>query len=105
MAVEHPLPGLGARVGETDAVDNVVEAALQQLEEVGAGDAGHPAGHAKVVAELTLEDAVGLASLLLLPELESPVGDAATALRLVPRGLAALLHAALGREAPLALQE
>src|SRR5205085_8284270 len=69
-AVGDQLTGVTAGPGEAGAVDHVVEAALQQLEQVVTGLAGATRGLGVVVVELLLEDAVGVAGLLLLAELQ-----------------------------------
>ena len=67
--------------GEPGAVDHVVEAALEQLEQVVAGLAGTTRCLDVVVVELALEDAVRDARLLLLTKLEEVLAllDAAAA--------------------------
>src|SRR3989337_1117494 len=67
--------------GEPGAVDDVGEAALEQLQQVVTGLAGAAGGLGVVVVELLLEDAVGVAGLLLLPQLEEVLAllDAAAA--------------------------
>jgi hypothetical protein len=65
------LAGVPAGPGEAGAVDHVVEAALQQLEQVVAGLALATRGLDVVVVELPLEHAVGVARLLLLLELRA----------------------------------
>src|SRR3954451_768785 len=81
VAVHDELTGVPTGAGEAGPVDHVVEAALQQLQEVVTGLAGTPAGLGVVVVELLLEHAVGEAGLLLLPQLEEVLAllDAAAA--------------------------
>src|SRR5581483_4671515 len=70
QAVAHELPGLGPGAGPAAAVHDVVDPQLEVAEQVVAGDA-RAAGRLLVEpAELPLHDAVGVAELLLLPELE-----------------------------------
>jgi hypothetical protein len=64
--VHDQLAGVAAGPGEAGAVDDVVEAALQQLQQVVTGLALPARGLGVVVVELLLEDAVGEAGLLLL---------------------------------------
>src|SRR5262249_15328823 len=66
VAVPHELPRLGARGGEAEPIDDVVESALEELEQRLAGHAARTVGHLEVAAELALEDAVDAAELLLL---------------------------------------
>ena len=80
--VAHELARLGARGGEAHAVDDVVEAALEQLQQVLAGGARAARRLAVVVAELALEHAVHAAQLLLLAQLQAVVGQALPALAL-----------------------
>src|SRR3954451_24981713 len=70
VAVRHELARVTAGAGEPGPVDHVVEAALQQLEQVVTGLAGTTRGLGVVVVELLLQDAVGEAGLLLLTKLE-----------------------------------
>jgi hypothetical protein len=70
VAVGHQLAGVATGPGEAGAVHDVVETALQQLEQVVTGLAGTTRGLGVVVVELLLEDAVGVAGLLLLAELQ-----------------------------------
>src|SRR5918994_114860 len=74
VAVRDELAGLAARPGEAGAVDHVVEAALEELQEVVAGLALATAGLLVVADELLLHHAVGEASLLLLTELQQVLG-------------------------------
>src|SRR5919112_386697 len=70
VAVVDQLARVAARPGEAGAVDHVVQAALQQLQQVVTGLAGPPRRLVVVADELLLEDAVGEAGLLLLAELQ-----------------------------------
>src|SRR5690606_20594218 len=70
VAVAHLLPGGVTRLGETGAVDDVVQPALQDLEQVLTRLARPAVGLDVVVVELLLQHAVDAAGLLLLPELE-----------------------------------
>src|SRR6478752_9492982 len=81
VTVRHELTRVATGPGEPGAVDDVVEAALQQLEQVVAGLAGATRGLDVVVVELTLHHAVGEASLLLLLQLRAVLAllDARTA--------------------------
>jgi hypothetical protein len=71
VAVAHELTSLRARGGEAHAVDRVVEAPFEQLEQRLAGDAAGAVGHFEVAAELIFEHAVGALDLLLLAQLHA----------------------------------
>ena len=67
VAMTYDLPPLIAGLGETQAIDDVVQPHLQQAQEIVAGDP-LPAHRLLVVApELSLQHAIGSAALLLLP--------------------------------------
>src|SRR6478735_6044879 len=70
VTVRDELAGVAARAGEPGAVDHVVEAALEQLQQVVTRLALPTRGLGVVVVELLLEHAVGETSLLLLAELQ-----------------------------------
>src|SRR5919107_1668773 len=70
VAVGDQLAGVAAGPGEAGAVHHVVEAALEELQQVVTGLAGTPRRLVVVPDELLLEDAVGEAGLLLLAELQ-----------------------------------
>ena len=74
VAVGHHLTGSGAGGGKVEAVDDVVEAGLQQLQEDIAGHAATAGGFLIVLAELTFEHAVHEAELLLFSEHDTVVG-------------------------------
>ena len=80
--VAHELARLGARGGEAHAVHHVVQAALEQLQQVLTRRAGLARRFLVVVAELPLEHAVHAAQLLLLAQLQAVVGQALAALAL-----------------------
>src|SRR5690349_13054719 len=69
MAVRYQLAGHVAALSETGAVDDVVQAALEQLEHGLTGTAVLAGGLFVVAVELPLQDAVDPAGLLLLPDL------------------------------------
>ena len=105
VAVADQLPGLAARGGEAEPHQDVVEAALEQAQQVLAGDALLAAGLVVVVAELLLEHLVVAARLLLLAQLVAVLGLAHAAAAVLARRVGAALDAALVGEAALALEE
>src|SRR5436190_11417893 len=104
VAVRDELACLRAGLREARAVDGVVEAPLEVLEQGLARGALHLGRVLERVLHLTLEDAVHAARLLLLAQLEREVGDLAAALLVHARRRAASLERALGH-ALLALEE
>jgi hypothetical protein len=99
VAVAHELARLGARRGEAEPVHDVVEAPLEQHEQVLAGAALHVQRLVHRARELLLEQAVLAAHLLLLALLHAEVGEARAALAVLSGRIAAALDAALGGEA------
>src|SRR5690606_30046253 len=79
MAVVDELPSLRPGGRQARSPDDVVQAALEDLEQVVAGDTGTPLGHLVVAPELTLQNAVHDTELLLLPELDLVVALADSA--------------------------
>src|SRR3990170_3189389 len=73
MAVVHQLTGLRSSLGKTSAIDDIVEAALENAEKVGAGDACLLGRLLVVPAELPLEDPVHGTELLLLAQLDEVI--------------------------------
>src|SRR5882672_6799458 len=80
--VAHELARLGARRGKAHAVDDVVEPRLQELEELLARGARATRRLLVVAAELALEHPVHAAEFLLLPQLQTVVGQPLPALAL-----------------------
>ena len=74
VAVGHQLTGLAAGHGEAQAVHHVVQAALDQGQQVLAGLAGHTGSLLIVHMELLLHDAVDKLDLLLLGQLKGILG-------------------------------
>src|SRR4051794_21776249 len=105
VAVADELPRLPARSGETEADEHVVEAALEEREQVLAGDAGLAGGPLVVVAELLLEPAVVPPRLLLLAQLHAVLGLLLPSAAVVAGRVRAPLDAALVGQAALALEE
>src|SRR5690606_10653398 len=94
------LPGGGESRREAQAVDHVVEAALQDLQEALAGAAPRLAGKVQVAAELALLHAVEELELLLLQELPPVLAHpAAGAVSVLSRRIGALQRRALRRAA------
>src|SRR5258708_28356548 len=94
VAVVDELAGRRAALGETEEVDDAVEAGLEELEEALAGDAALLLRDGEGAAELALEQAVDEAELLLLGEADGILGELAARLRAVLAGreIAALKH-------------
>src|SRR5262245_3059718 len=106
MTVAHELSRLGPRRREAKAVDDVVEAPLEKLQERHAGDPARALGLLEVGAELILEHAVNALDLLLLAQLQAVARQLRlTRLAVLPRREVALLDRALLRVAALALQK
>ena len=86
-------------LAEPEPVDDVVEPALELLEQHRAGDALGALGALEVVAELGLEDAVDAARLLLRAQLDAVVARLAAARQPVLSGeqTAALVERAVGQ--------
>ena len=74
--VRHQLARFGAGGAEAHAVHDVVQAGLEQEQQVGAGVALAAVGFLEVAAELALQDAVHALDLLLLAQLQAEVGGA-----------------------------
>ena len=70
VTVGHQLASLAAGACQTSAVDDVVQAGLEQDDQVVTGLARAAVRLLVVAAELTLENTVGVLSLLLLLQLE-----------------------------------
>src|SRR5437764_28830 len=104
VPVPDELARLRARVGETEAEDHVVEALLEELEQVLAGLALGGAAAQVVAAELRLEQAVEPLHLLLLAQLHAVFGELGAALAVLARRIRAALDGALVRVAAVALQ-
>ena len=93
VAVEHLLTGCCAGGSDAEAVNHVVETALKELEQDFTGDALHGAGALEEVAELLLENAIGVLGFLLLAELNAVLGGlAALVLAVLAGGIVAALE-------------
>src|SRR6185437_15527650 len=104
-AVAHHLAGLVAAGRETGTVDDVVEAALEDAQQVLAGAARLAAGLLVVAAELLLKDAVDAGALLLLAHLHQILAVLAATAAVLTRGVGTVLDRALRRVALAALEE
>src|SRR5712692_3873310 len=104
VAVPHQLARLRAGVGEAEPEDHVVEALLEELEQVLAGLPLGGRAARVVAAELRLEQAVEALDLLLLAQLHAVLGELGAALAVLARRVGAALDGALVRVAAVALQ-
>src|SRR6478735_2577113 len=98
VTVRDELAGLAAHPGEAGAVDHVVEAALEELQEVVAGLALATAGLLVVADELLLHHAVGEASLLLLAELQQVLGLLDATAAVLAGGIGTLLEGSVAAD-------
>src|SRR5688572_1062920 len=106
VTVANQLARLGARGRQAQTVGDVVEPALQQLQQRLAGDPAGPLGLLEVAAELVLEDAVDTLDLLLLAKLHAVAGQLLLPrLAMLPGSEVALLDRAFLGIAALSLQE
>src|SRR5262249_33269268 len=106
MAVAHQLPRLRMVGREPEPVDDVVEAPLQELEQVLARDTLHPDRLVVVTAELALGEAVDPLPLLLFAQLRAVVRQLAPPRLPVLAGrVGAPLVSALVRVAAVPLEE
>src|SRR3954453_14877671 len=105
VAMADELAGLPARAGEAEADEDVVEAPLEQRQQVLARDAGLRRRLLVVVPELLLEHAVVAAGLLLLAQLHAVLALLLAAAAVVAGRVRAALDAALVGEAALPLEE
>ena len=106
VTVADELARLGVIAREAHAVDDVVEPALEQLDQRVTRDARRLERLVVVAAELALGDAVDALDLLLLAQLLAVVRAlAAAVLAVLARRIRAALVAALVRVATLSLEE
>ena len=92
VSVANQLAGLAAGAGQTGAVHNVVEARLKNLQEVLTCLAGTTVSFFVVATELTLENAVGVAGLLLFLELNEVFRFLDAVAAVLTRGVRAALE-------------
>ena len=105
MSVRNKLSCFGAAHCEACAVDNVVQTALEQLEEVLALHTGHLLSQLEVMMELLLQQAVVLLCLLLLAELGCVLTCLFSALTVLAGGIAAAGYCTLIGIASVTLEE
>ena len=102
----HELTRLRTRGRQAEPVDDVVETALEQLQQRLTGDAALTVRHLEVAAELVLEHAVDALDLLLLAQLQAVAHELGLPqLAMLSRRQVALLDRALLRVTTLSLQE
>src|SRR5579859_1822591 len=75
VAMPNQLSSLAARNRKAQAIDNIVQSALELLQQLCTGHALSARGLFKVVAELLFQREVNALSLLLLTELQSVAND------------------------------
>src|SRR5687768_617093 len=79
MAVENDLTSCLTRRSKIEAIDHVIEAALEQLDEVITGNTAEACCLLVGVAELALKNAIEAADLLLLTKLNTVLRNLLTA--------------------------
>src|SRR5690348_6414075 len=95
VAMKHELPGLTARGSESEAHQDVVQAALEQAEQILASHALLAAGLCVIRAELLLQNAVEATGLLLLAQLQPVLGLLGAAAAVIAGRVGTALDAAL----------
>src|SRR3954451_10460383 len=105
VAMADQLPGLAAGCREAEADQDVVQAALEEAQQVLARNTLLPARPVVVSRDLLLEHLVVALGLLLLAQLRPVLGLAHPASAVLARRIGAALDAALVAEAARALQE
>src|SRR5208337_1947746 len=103
--VTNHLAGLRQRAGEAEPIHDIVEAALEQHEQVLAGDSVHPLGHLEVSLELRFHHPVDALDLLLLAQPNREFGKTRARLAVGTRRIVAPLDRALVAVASLSLEE
>src|SRR5947199_4907190 len=99
MTVADYLARLPPRRGESQPVNDIIQPALQLLQEQFTGDTGLARGLLKVVAELGFQGEIHALGLLLFPELQTVADDFGLAvLAMLAGSKVALFHRALIRE-------
>jgi len=79
MAVRNQLARLGARTRDSQTVNDVVQTALKQYQEIGTGQADLLLRTLEVTTELSFHYAINAARFLLFTQLQQIVGSAAAA--------------------------
>src|SRR5580704_11704723 len=105
MPVTNDLPCLRQRAGEAETIDDVIEPALEQHQQILAGDAVHPLSHREVCRELRFHQAVNALNLLLLAQPNREFGETRTRLSVRAGRIIAPLDRALVAVASLSLEE
>jgi hypothetical protein len=65
MTVSHQLSRMSAGIGQTEPINDIIQPALQQDDEVVTGDPGQAFGIGEDATELPLQHAIGVANFLL----------------------------------------
>src|SRR3954452_10161032 len=105
VAVLDQLAGHVTAVGEAGAIDHVVQATLEDLQQVLTGLAWTPVGLLVVTAELLFEHAIDAGALLLLPLLQQVLAVLRATAAVLTRRVRTDLDRALRRLALAALEE
>ena len=111
MAVEgektmaDKLAGLVAGIGESEAVNNVVQAAFEKNEQVGTGDALLHISLGKIAVELTFQQPVSTTRLLLLTKLGRVFGNLLAGTAVLAGSQRPAIKSALAGEAAITLQK
>ena len=104
-AVTHHLTGLAAGVGKAHAIDHVVQAALKNGEQIGAGHAlGHVGGD-EIAVELIFQHTVHAAHLLLFTQLKGILADLLARAAVLAGGIGTAILGTLVGEAAVAFQK
>lgn len=101
----HELTAFRTRRGPAQQVNNIIEPALADAQQVFARYALTTLRHLEIFTELALLNAVVTAGLLLGTQLEAIFGSFLPALAVLARRIGTALHGALVRVAALALKE
>jgi hypothetical protein len=105
MTVSDELPGFSPRACKTQTIDHVVQARLQQKEQVFACNALFSKSRLEVDSKLFFKDAVNPLDFLLFPELGSIVREFPPKVSVLPGRIAPSLDGTLVGVASLTLEE
>jgi hypothetical protein len=106
MAVKNHLSSVSTAVSESHAINDIVEASLEDLEHIHARHPGHPESLVEAITELLGHQAVGPAKFLSLAELSSIIRSPSTEdLGMHARPVVPLLDRAFGSKAAISLEE